>query len=163
MTDLRPFSCLNKRDALTAWKYSLLEFPPLLCPAVVHATNHLFLVNSIYWITGDKVLSTVWISNDSLITFGGRSRFLIVGTAPVTKRRHNFLWVGRRCSSRLEVRGKSEVMWLTVFVVPRQSKPSPTWLLRQEQFLWPWPKYSQRAYLLQPPLFCTHTKCVINW
>lgn len=95
--------------------------------------------------------------HDSQITFDGGSRSLAVGT-PVrqTDNTASCEGGGRR---QWEVRGlgKSEIMWLTLLVFPRQSKPSPMWPLRQVQFLWPWPIYSQRAFLLQPPLSCTQT------
>lgn len=51
-----------------------------------------------------------------------------------------------------EERNRGHVTWLTWKVLPRHSKPSPTCPERQVQFLWPSPKYTQRPYLLQPPL-----------
>lgn len=51
-----------------------------------------------------------------------------------------------------EERNRGHVTWLTWKVLPRHSKPSPTCPGRQVQFLWPSPKYTQRPYLLQPPL-----------
>lgn len=84
-------------------------------------------------------------------TFAWRRRSLPVWTPPVRQKHYH------EGGNSTAASGQQEVMWLTLLVVPRQWKPSPTWLLRQVQFLLPCPKYSQRAYLLQSPLFYRHT------
>lgn len=100
-----------------------------------------------FWQTDANV--TIYNSH---LTSGGKRNSPAVGTPP--EKTDTAVTGGNTRVQRLN--WMSKLLRLTLMVFPAHVKPSPTWPVKQVHFRCPGRTCTQRACLLQPPLFCTN-------